>query len=314
MPKTIKFKGYREDFLGKQHLVPLPKLSQKQLEVLAPVADNADSVLHYQNYSLMQNAVRRFPFFAATNVDGNLFRQLPRYDRWRLDPRISRKHQWGPRLYKADKSDFDRGHMTKREDTQWGRTDEEAKAGATSTFYYTNAVPQVAKLNQNLWRGLEDYILKNNTISQDLKINLFTGPVLSDTDPIFITEVEGQTVRIPTLFWKLIYFAKSDGQLYKAGFLMGQEDLLEQQEIVIPREKSRNIFLSEEEKLFMDFKQADIYQVNIATIETLTKLKFAEAVEPFKDKRSTSLIRKEVQGRDLFGEGEPSFIIEGLTL
>jgi len=62
----------------------------------------------------------------------------------------------------------------------------------------------------------------------------------------------------------------------------------------------------------MEFKGADVFQVNISTIETLTKMNFPDAVEPFKDKRSLPLIRKEVQGRGLFGEA--SVVIEGLTL
>ncbi|MBK7407932.1 MAG: DNA/RNA non-specific endonuclease [Saprospirales bacterium] len=264
----------------------------------------------YQNFSTVQHAQRRFPIYTAANIDGNLFRRLPREDNWQLEPRIQATHQWGPSLYSAKKSDFDKGHMTKREDAQWGHTDEEAKKGALSTFYYTNAVPQVAKLNQQLWRGLEDYILKSETVDRGLKINLFTGPVLSDTDPVFVSEVDGQQVRIPTLFWKVIYFTKSSGRLHRVGFLMGQEELLENMEIVHPRETSRDLLISEDDKLFMEFNKADIYQVNVSTIGKLTKLRFTAATEPFKDKRSVALIRKEVQGRGLLDE-ESSFLLKG---
>lgn len=313
MSSTSHYRGYREDFLGPQHKVRLPWLSSNLRDAVAPVEGNRKNVLHYQNFSLVQHAVRRFPIYTAANINGQLFKRLPRHDRWQLDPRIAEHHQWGPSLYSAEKSDFDRGHMTKREDAQWGQTEEEAKAGALSTFYYTNAIPQVAKLNQQLWRGLEDYILKDEVVDSGLKITMFTGPVLSDLDPVFVTEVEGQQVQIPTLFWKVIFFRKSDGDLYRVAFLMGQEELLEEMEIVQSRRTSRNIFPTEEEQLFMEFKKANIYQVNINTILKLTKLRFSAAKEPFKDKRSMALIRKEVQGRDLFG-GESSFIIEGLTI
>ena len=312
MALEANFNGFQEDFLGPNAIVRLPMLSRKHRALVARVTDSKNNVLHYQNFSLIQNAKRRFPFFTAANIDGNLFKTLPRHDRWRLDPRIAEDDQWGQSLYSAEKSDFDRGHMTKREDAQWGKKKEEAKRGALSTFYFTNAVPQVPKLNQQLWRGLEDYILKGEAVSEGLKISMFTGPVLSDSDPVFVTEVEGERVRIPTLFWKVIYFTKSDGKLYRVGFLMGQEELLEKQKIVRGREKSRDLFGNEEDQLFMEFKKADVYQVNIATIRTLTKLRFTAAIEPFKDKRSTALIRKEVQGRDLFG-GDSSFFIEGLT-
>lgn len=305
--------GYQENFLGPQFKVRLPWLSSKLRHAVAPVQGNSKNVLHYQNFSLVQHAERRFPIYTAANIDGKLFKKLPRHDKWQLDPRIAEHHQWGPSLYKAEKSDFDRGHMTKREDAQWGKTKEEAKAGALSTFYYTNAIPQVAKLNQQLWRGLEDYILKNEVVDSGLKIVMFTGPVLSDSDPVFVTEVEGQQVQIPTLFWKVIFFRKSDGRLYRVAFLMGQEELLEEMDIVMSRRTSRNIFPTEEEQLFMEFKKADIYQVNINTIRKLTKLRFSAAREPFKDKRSMALIQKEVQGRDLWG-GETSLVIEGITI
>ena len=313
MEALEQFNGYQSDFLGPKNKVGLPKLSPDQLADVAPVEGSRGDILHYQNFSLVQHAGRRFPIFTAANIDGKLFRKLPRHDAWQLDPRISKDHQWGASLYEASKSDFDRGHMTKREDAQWGHSDEEAKNGAISTFYFTNAVPQVARLNQQLWRGLEDYILKSETVSHGLKINLFTGPVLSDSDPVFVTEVDGHKVRIPTLFWKVIYFTKQDGRLYRVGFLMGQEELLEKDGIVHPRETGRGLLVSEEEKLFMDFKGADIFQVNISTIEKLTKLGFPKAVEPFKDDRPIALIRKEVQGRGLFGEG-PSFVIEGMAI
>jgi endonuclease G len=307
-----QFNGYQADFLGPESTVGLPRLSPDLQKNVAPVRGGSDDVLHYQNFSLVQHAQRRFPIYTASNIDGNQFRRLPRHDDWQTDPRIDRDHQWDSNLYSAEKSDFDKGHMTKREDAQWGRTDEEATRGALSTFYYTNAVPQVAKLNQQLWRGLEDYILKGQSVGKKMKISMFTGPVLSKTDPLFVTRVDEQQVRIPTLFWKVIFFTKSDEKLYKVGFLMGQEELLEQMEIVEPRQRGKGLFVSEEEKLFMDFKQADIYQVNISTIEKLTGLTFEEATEPFKDDRSLPLVRKEVQARGMFGGTEVE--IEGLTI
>ncbi len=306
------YKGYQRNFLGPGFTVSLPILSKDLKSAVAPVKGSKNNVLNYQNFSLVQNAQRRFPFFTASNIDGSLFKKLPRFDDWRIDPRIDEQHQWGSVLYTSEKSEFDKGHMAKREDAQWGQTDEEAQRGALSTFFYTNAVPQVAKLNQQLWRGLEDYILKSETVCQDLKINLFTGPVLSEEDPLFVTEVEGQHPRIPTLFWKVIYYTKSDGHLYRVGFLMGQEELLQNLEIVQPRETSRDLSHSEEEKLFMKFKQAEIFQVNISTIRKLTKLRFTAAIEPYKDDRPVAVIQREVQGRGL---GEKIIMeIEGLIL
>lgn len=313
MEEFSHFKGYRSDFLGPALKVHLPIMNRQMRAAVAPVRGSRDNVLHYQNFSLIQNAHRRFPIFTAANIDGSLFMNLSREDSWQLDPRIDENHQWGSSLYAAAKSDFDRGHMAKREDAQWGHTEEEARRGALSTFFYTNAVPQVAKLNQQLWRSLEDYILKTEAVANGSRIILFTGPVLSDADPIFVTEVDGQRIPIPTLFWKVVYFTKSDGHLYRVGFLMGQEELLLKQKVVREPERSRSIFVSDEERLFMEFRHADIYQVNISTIRKLTKLRFTAAREPYKDDRPINLIRKEVQSRSLFGDG-PSFEIEGMRL
>ena len=312
MDNLDQYNGYQPEFLGPEFTVRVPRLKREVRATVAPVSKNRRNILDYQNFSLVQSAARRFPIYTATNIDGTLFRKLPRSDDWQTDPRIDSGHQWGPKLYSAEKSDFDRGHMTKREDVQWGQSDEEAKQGALSTFYYTNAVPQVPKLNRQLWRSLEDYILKSEAVGESMKVCMFTGPVLSNLDPIFVTDVEGEQVPIPTLFWKVIFFKKSDGRLYRVGFLMGQEELLEKDGIVHPREVSRGLIMTEEERLFMDFKKAEIYQTNIATIRKLTNLMFTSAVEPFKEERPVTLIQKEVQARSLFGG--TGFEIEGLTL
>lgn len=312
MEEFNHYKGYNQDFLGEGKRVRIPRLSRALRSEVAPVQGSRNGLLHYQNFSLLQHATRRFPILTATNIHGALFQKIPRKDRWRVEPRISEDHQWGPQLYAADKSDFDRGHMTKREDVQWGQDPEEAQRGALSTFFYTNAVPQVAKLNQQLWRSLEDYILKKETVHNDWKISMFTGPVLSADDPVFVTEVDGSTIQLPTLFWKVIYFAKSDGRVYRVGFLMGQEELLEKQKLIHPRPASRLLVISPEERMFMQFKKADVFQVNIATIRKLTKLIFPSGREPYKDDRPVALIRKEVQGRGL--DGESGFVIQGLQL
>ncbi|GJM34952.1 MAG: hypothetical protein DHS20C18_39530 [Saprospiraceae bacterium] len=314
--KLKNAKGYQMDFIdqaGKKFNVPFPRLGETQKQEIAYLkGSKQDYLLHYQNYSVIQNKKRKLPFFAASNIDGVLFKELARKDSWRLDPRIERDHQWGSELYKADKSDFDKGHLTKREDVQWGETDKEARMGAELTFFYTNAVPQVGNLNRKIWRLLEDYILKTETLKRGMKINMFTGPVLDDNDPVFKTEVNGdKRIKIPTLFWKVIYFRRDDDdKLYKLGFLMGQEDLLLENDIVFPRESSRDIFT--------EFEKAGTYQVSLSTIEELTNLQFPPAYELYKKSTPTTLpdIIKRVQAKDVLG-GEnngPDYEIKGLVL
>ena len=311
--KLKNAKGYQPDFIGPEFKVPFPRLSESQkAEIAFLKGSKQDYLLHYQNYSVVQNKKRKFPFFTAANIDGALFKELSRKDSWRLDPRINRNHQWGAELYKADKSDFDKGHMTKREDVQWGTTSKEARMGAELTFFYTNAVPQVSNLNRQIWRSLEDYILKKETAKRGMKINLFTGPVLEDGDPVFKTAVKGnQKIKIPTLFWKVIYFRRdNDDKLYKLGFLMGQEALLLKNDIVFPRDRSRDIF--------MEFPMSETYQVKMSTIEEFTKLEFPPAYELYKKTEATPLqkIVDRVQAKNVLGEETdgPDYEIEGLVL
>lgn len=312
--EKLKFqKGYQSDFIGEKFRVPFPHLGDANMGNVAYLTGSDQNyVLHYQNYSVVQNKKRKLPFFTAANINGALFKEMERKDTWRIDPRIDRKHQWGAELYSAEKSNFDKGHMTKREDVQWGSTKEEARAGAEFTFFYTNSVPQVGNLNRNIWRSLEDYILKKETAKRGMKINMFTGPVLDDGDPIFKTEVNGdKRIRIPTLFWKIIYFRRDDDdKLYKLGFLMGQEELLLKNGIVFPRDSSRDVF--------MEFAQANTYQVKLSTIEELTNMRFPPAHELYKKSDATTLskIVKRVQAKDVLGDENngPDYEIEGLVL
>jgi endonuclease G len=288
--------GYLEDFLDPNQRIDFPQLNKQQLEDVAPVDGTDDNILHYVNYSLQLSSSRRFPYYTASNIDGKLFKKAPRKDSWRRDERIDANFQWGPELYRADMSDFDKGHMTKREDVQWGDSIAFASLAADSTFYYTNAVPQHGRLNQRIWRSLEDYILHTEAKDNDLRICVFTGPVLSNNDPWFVTEVKGENLRIPTLFWKIVMFRRSDGKIYRVGFLMSQETLLLENGIAEQREEAV------EDELFMKFKDADTYQVNVRTIERLTGLTFAKGIEPFTDDRSIKLILDEVDVRESLNE------------
>ncbi|MGB8191810.1 MAG: DNA/RNA non-specific endonuclease [Chitinophagaceae bacterium] len=314
MAKQSFLFGYKPSFLDVE--VQLPELKESLQDDVAPVDGSETGLADYVNYSLMISASRGFPFFTASNIDGDLFKKAPRKDNWREDDRIATEHQWGPQLYRAEMSDFDKGHMTKREDVQWGDSVAIASKAADSTFYYTNAVPQHANLNQKIWRSLEDYILHTETRENDLRICVFTGPVLRKDDPFFVTEVRGERVRIPLLFWKVVMFRKKNGELTRVGFMMSQSTLLFENGIVVEEGKEA---ITDEDRLFMEFDGADTYQVNVATIEKLTGLHFQEASEPFKDTRKVKLILEEIDIKESFKESanpfeQLGFFINGLEL
>ncbi|RZM27345.1 MAG: hypothetical protein EOO88_13645, partial [Pedobacter sp.] len=213
--------------------------------------------------------------------------------------------------YGADLANFDRGQMTKREDVQWGSTNGIAMAAAESTFFYPNAAPQHKKLNRDIWRSLEDYILSTETKKNSLRICVFTGSVLDDSNPYFVTAVKGLLVKIPTIFWKVVIYPKSNGDLYSVGFLMSPKQLLIDEGIVEELESGSNI-----DDLFQNFKDAGTYQVNINLIEQLAGLTFPQFKDSYTDGRETKLVLKEVDiDPDLESSSidqELGFVIENL--
>ncbi|EDP95034.1 probable protease [Kordia algicida OT-1] len=258
-----------------------------------------DFYLQYQNYSVLQNPFRKFPYYSAVNVDGKQFHKLKRdtifegSERWEKDARIPLETQWGKALYDAEKYDFDKGHMAKREDVQWGNNAEAARLAARSTFYYTNAIPQVSKLNRGVWKSIENYILHHETIKNSMKICLFSGPVFRENDPEFLKKVNDEKVQLPYLFWKVVYYVK-DNELYRAGFLTSQQRQMQKKRIVKPVSRSEEGVRSTH---FNAFKDAETYQVNVSFIEQLSRLSFQAAAEMFQSNDPEQIILSRVNVR-----------------
>ena len=313
MTEETTANGYRPDFLGEgeNYISILKIVNPEKYEITRLKELPGAVVLDYQNYSVIMDRERKFPIITASNVDAAQFKKVPRKGSWKNDRRIKDNEQWGKQLYEAEFSDFDKGHMTKREDVQWGIDDETATEAAESTFYYTNAVPQHALLNRAIWRSIETYVLKSEAVKHQLKVTVFTGPVLHHRDPEFITEVEGQCIQIPLLFWKIIYYTLSDGTLCRTAFLTSQKDLLEADGIV---EKSPLIRSSTKgEDFFQDFKNAETFQVRVDLIEDLTHLNFPYAKENYTDDRPNQLILNQVNVRAR-GQGTEEPYIDNLVL
>ena len=309
--------GYDPQFLGAEAVVPWPSFKDAFRSDFA-TTETGEYILNYHNYSVIVNRTRRFPYLSASNINGRELKldEIKRdelfngRDRWILDNRIPRENQWGSALYNAHKSDFDKGHMTKRQDVQWGSI-ETAKTAAESTFYYTNAVPQHRKVNRSIWRSIEDYILRKETELNELKISVFTAPVLTEDDPIFVTTVQGQEVKLPVEFYKVIYYLSKDGILSRVAFMVGQKYLLEKEGIIERRYKETTA-----RDYFINFKQADTYQVNVETIEKIAGFAFPEARDTYSDDRPLHLVRKQTEVRRGIENKDPDFLneIPGLKL
>lgn len=276
--------GYQKTFLGTDPLIGLPKINNTSDIV---TYGGNKKILDYIHYSVVMSKSRKLAYFTAVNIDGSQWQDNKRKGTWKKDTRIKATEQLGDELYKAKKSDFDKGHLVKREDPEWGEKKLSQQAGK-ETFVFPNCTPQHADLNQDIWQELEKNILHTGAVSEDFKISVFTGPVLSEKDGDFVTPVKGEIIKIPSLFWKVVVWKKSDGKTYAVGFIMSQEKFLLQDGIIkkpIPITLARG-FKDEDIFEHLEFKDGSTYQVKIEEIEKLAGVTFdwANVVRPFKGK------------------------------
>lgn len=254
-------RGYDSDFLSAAHRVPLPALHPDLIALAAfnrhagdgQAGDGRAHVLDYHHFSVVMNRQRRLAFFTAVNIDGTTSRRIRRDpDRWIFDPRLPDSEQAGEEVYRDNP--LDRGHLVRRLDPAWGASQTVAKAGNDDTFHFTNCTPQHKDFNQNqtTWAGLEDYILDSADIG-DLKVTVFTGPVLADDDELY------RGVQLPRQYWKVVAMTKQNGDLSATGYLLSQDHLIDGLEAA-PAEFSYGAYKT--------------YQVPIRRIEDLTRLSF----------------------------------------
>lgn len=214
------YTGYDPNFLDKA--VPLPMLTDEQQRNAAKNSDAADgddpTVLPYTHFSIVMNRRHQLAYYTVVNIDGSQSTDLSRgRDSWYFDSRIAETEQIGEALYRRNA--LDRGHLVRRLDPVWGR---QASRANDDTFHFTNCSPQHERFNQgqDLWQGLENYILDNADV-RNRKVTVFTGPVLDDLDPIY------KGVRLPLALWKIIAYVKADGSLATAAYMLEQGKLVE---------------------------------------------------------------------------------------
>lgn len=247
--------GFDESFIGAD--VPLPELAAvpRRLDP-GGAGGEGDSILRYEHFSIAMSPTRKLAYFVAVNIDGARTVDIgPRGDdKWIFDTRIPEEQQMGDWLY--DDNDFDRGHLVRRLDPVWGESHEEALRAEADTFHFTNCAPQHWRFNRRreFWQGIETYILDNTEV-HDLRISLFTGPVLADDDPA----MEGTLV--PRDYWKVVAMRKRNGTLATAAYVLSQSELLK---------------VRAEEFVFGEYKA---FQVRVSEVEERTGLGFGDLRE-----------------------------------
>jgi endonuclease G, mitochondrial len=253
-------KGYNPDLLGggvKRVNLPSmsPAVARNASELLEP-EDGNKHVLRYHNYSVVMHAKRRFAIYSAANVSfGGRFDMSRPADVWRVDPRIPSEHQITNFYYKGNQ--FDRGHLTRREDLEFGPSVKRALQSAADTCHWTNCTPQHKGFNQNkeLWQGIERHLLENAILADHFNAQVFTGPVLEEDDPVYDAF---PAIQYPARFWKIVAALDSDEKLFATAFILDQSDVIEE-------------FGIEEAVPIGAFKT---FQVKVSEIERLTGLEF----------------------------------------
>jgi endonuclease G len=255
--------GYSPDFIPGLTL-PLPGLGawEEDAAEVDPLARESDDPheLRYRNFSVKMSMSRRMPLFSAVNIDGaQSVRSMPRTNVWKFDPRIDPKFQIVEGVYGNESQGlFSRGHMTRREDPNWGEDLAILKQADADTFHATNAAPQRQGFNAGVWLALENYVL-NNTDDEQIRATVVTGPVFGDDDP------EYAGVRVPIEFWKIVVFVHPVLKEPKAiGYKRSQAKYLPQR----ARAASRFVFGNFEDT-----------QVSIASIGEDTGLDFSAYVD-----------------------------------
>jgi len=247
--------------------VKLPAVPKNKIKSIAPLRNGKGHLIDYAHHSVLLNKDRKFAFFAASNINGKEWKGVDRKGVFKKDEKsVVADYQLGNELYNAIKAkngrpnDFEQGHLTSFQEVLWGKTPAERKKAANDTFYFTNCVPQHERLNVGLWRSLEQYILKTQTIRHNLKVSVITGPLLSDKDPFYIKQINGQQVQIPCAFWKVVYYPNQKG-LNAVGFMMSQTQLLLQDGTVrFQKAGLRGMAAAKPPAdLFMDYKYDAVY-------------------------------------------------------
>ena len=288
-------RGYRRDFLGGGAMaIPFPTVKSASLKrdvASFTVKGKKTLELKYWNYSVMMHRRRRLAIVSAVNVDANLRPSGAGRDgdRWYFDTRLPEERQLGPEFYgeqktfEADRSKnpFDRGHLTRRLDAQWGADAKVAKRNGDDSFHWTNCSPQHWRFNEGSkrWLGLEDYVISTFAHSSG-KASVFNGPVFDA--PLSTEGPDGRitptltgkghkdptfgAVAIPRLFYKIVACQGDDRSIAAAAFLMSQEDLLG------GVARLHGMPSIPEERLTR--AEAKLYQVRVRDIEALTGLDF----------------------------------------
>ena len=300
----LKSMAYNPNFLA-DVTVPIPAIDKNIHPTLVSlISDTTKTVIDFEHHSVILNKDRRLAVVSSCNIDGSTIptEKILRKGTFKESIDILSTDQLGERFYSKCNGLIDKGHLTKYEDVIWGAglAEEQYIELGKNTNYYPNAVPQHRHMNRGLWSSLELYILDTEVDKRDLKVCLFTGPILNKKDPIFIHPIDDRKVQIPLHFWKLVIYKKND-KLYALGFMMSHKTQLQNTNLV-RQITSRTRDVRDKALYFNDFKYNEPYQVKVEQIEELAGIKLTASqplLKPFATERPLEILYREIDVRGI---------------
>ncbi|MBS9462876.1 DNA/RNA non-specific endonuclease [Flagellimonas sp. 389] len=286
MPDTSSL-GYDSTFLGTNSKlkVPLPQVANIGVHVS----------IDYHHFTTCFNKQRNFALYCACNIPTKTERiKVDRPSNSNFKEEIEElqiENQIGEDFYKCNENDhptirnknlLDRGHVIRREYPQW-ETKEIAEIAAKETFLFANIAPQHHLLNQGDWKDLEDHVIKK----MKNKVSVFTGCIFTEGDPVAVYTGDEtdktQSFRVPTKFWKVVYYLK-DANLHRIAFVLSQEVSLQNLDFIFfpnNRVRSKSFVKDPFSDLDEDLKP---FIVEVDAIEVATGLVFTSAMERIEQK------------------------------
>ncbi|RCW84063.1 DNA/RNA non-specific endonuclease [Paracoccus lutimaris] len=264
--------GYDPDFLGFN--LPLPGTKAKPrfggaLPISHPSRPGDRQELRYHGYSVLICAGRRLAYLSACNVDFLARVEVSSNEgggNWRFDPRIPRDAQLGNSYYLNN--DYDRGHLSRRNDLARGPTRDAAIAANKDSYFWTNCAPQHYLLNQStdfsgadlqLWGDLENHISAQGAKLR--RLSVFNGPVFGTADKPL------RDALVPLAFYKIVAWSDADGP-GAVGFVLEQADLIE----TLPEERlDPGIFSIRQRRIEAIGAELDIDLCDLSALDRMPK-------------------------------------------
>ena len=257
--------GYNPEFLGKKLKIDIPWINYEVFgDVLKSDELRKNYIADYLHYSVVMSKSNRQALLSICNLDQTQYKKV-KGRKWFLDERIGFENQLDNRYYTGKENLWDRGHLTRRTAVTWGESNYVAQKASNDSCSYANTCLQHRHFNEDEWRIPEKIASK---FERDLngRLSIMTGPVFTENDRWF--QPPGYDVplgRIPSAFWKIIYYIdKKKTEALGKDVLGCEAYLVYQDELSLRKEKAG--------------KDIDIATLQVTTTELsyLTGIEFPE--------------------------------------